>query len=133
MRQRKRWQYYCDFCKKNGGSKDHIKRHEKGCTSNVNLVCGVCGYHGINQEAVEFVKNVKTPNGMIFFDSSDPRNEKELKKLRDFFDDGCPACMLATVRQAEKQEGMSFLNFDYKKEHDAYWKERREKESHDFY
>lgn len=68
--------YYCDYCKKQGGSASHISRHEKRCTMNPDRECGVCDLLGVAQDCAN----------------------KCLKWLREACDN-CPACILAAIRQ----------------------------------
>lgn len=36
-----RKRYYCDYCKRAGGSRVHMEKHEKGCTNNPKRECGI--------------------------------------------------------------------------------------------
>lgn len=42
MRTAMRPRYYCDHCNKGNGSPSAMKRHESGCTKNVQRVCRMC-------------------------------------------------------------------------------------------
>lgn len=42
MRTKKVNRYFCDFCKRSGGSAYHMRRHEVGCTANPERECGMC-------------------------------------------------------------------------------------------
>lgn len=42
MRKLQRWRYYCDFCKKAGGSGVAMLRHESSCTLNPGRECRLC-------------------------------------------------------------------------------------------
>lgn len=40
MKTKRKLRYYCDWCKKSGGSKHHLAKHERGCTLNPRRVLG---------------------------------------------------------------------------------------------
>ena len=42
MKTKLRQRHYCDFCKKSGGSRYHMERHEKYCTMNPKRECRMC-------------------------------------------------------------------------------------------
>lgn len=42
MRRKPSYRYYCDYCKKSGGSGSAMAIHEKHCTMNPNRVCRFC-------------------------------------------------------------------------------------------
>ena len=131
MKRVKRWRYYCDFCKKVGGQRHQIERHEKGCTANPDRVCGLCEYCGESQ------LDLKALTGFIDTYCADlPREQFEwedeahlkasgdeldpmLKELRELANN-CPACILAALRQAETK---TWSNFSFKTELDAWWVE----------
>ncbi len=130
MRQAKRWRYYCDFCKKGGGRKDVIVKHERGCTARPDRICGLCDHCGEVQPKLsvltEFIdahckdlprydrdggRDILSVSG----DKLDPMVE-ELGKLAN----ECPACMLAALRQAKTE---TYSNFKFKERLDAWWAE----------
>ncbi|MCP3684306.1 MAG: hypothetical protein GY861_16635 [bacterium] len=137
MRAVRRWRYYCDYCKKSGGSKYWMKRHEKSCTNNPERVCKMCIYangdHHQPGDLVELKEIIKTSTTLdavkIFgthgaLDFCDmwsftiPQAEV-LKRLWEIT--SCPACIFAAIRQS----GLSFMfdKFDFKKERDSVFKE----------
>jgi hypothetical protein len=73
--------YYCEFCKKAGGSPSHIKRHEAGCTNRPDRVCGMC----------KAQREPQTPLHDLLAAAGN------LEALREAAN-GCPACMLAAIR-----------------------------------
>ncbi|GER21279.1 hypothetical protein [Variovorax boronicumulans] len=78
-----RMRHYCDFCKKSTGTKPSMEKHEKACTANPARVCRMCSFAGLAQLSmselqVEYAKGFKALQTAC---------------------EGCPACMLATMRQ----------------------------------
>ncbi len=107
MRKIKRWRYYCDFCKKAGGSGGHIAKHEKGCTLNPNRICGVCGMLEVDQKPISQLLSV-LPNGEEYLTETDhvfsynglPELVSDvMPKLRELTEN-CPACIMAALRQS---------------------------------
>lgn len=112
MRQRKRWQYYCGFCKKNGGSKYHIQEHEKHCTANPDRFCRMCAKADLEQNSTADLVTAAF-NG--------------IKRLRDEAQ-GCPACMLTGLRQMttgdredmSQEDANALNNWSFKDAVDSY-------------
>jgi hypothetical protein len=126
MRIKKVYRYYCDFCKKSGGSKYHIREHEKHCTMNPNRQCGMCEYAGFTQKPMnELLAILPEMNeftidygesGSLVIDSQKINNA--VKELVEFTQ-GCPACIMAAIRQ--KGIFVSLTNYDYKEEVARFW------------
>lgn len=135
MRTKKMNRYWCDFCKKTGGSATHMKKHESRCTNNPNRVCGMCT-EMIKQEQpklselVAILPNVKqfeckeeglVGNTYITMDQNAAKHatEKIMPALRDAAGN-CPACILAAIRQS----GLPIpivTSFDFQKERLFLW------------
>ena len=88
MRTVMRPRYYCDHCKKGNGSPSAMKRHEAGCTLNLQRVCGMCA-------------KLHDNGGPML---APPRDEllrlldaDGFKAMREAAND-CPACILAALR-----------------------------------
>lgn len=81
--------YTCDFCKKSKYTIQSMRLHEKHCTMNPDRECRMCcfAFGGSTSSMAELLA--------IYGDGSD----NNLKALRNCVD-GCPACILATIRQA---------------------------------
>ena len=123
MRKVKRWRFYCDYCKKAGGSGGHILRHEKHCTLNPNRVCNVCGSLLELEQKPMSELLVILPNGKDFCSTDkygfisyiglENKVEEVMPKLRELTE-GCPACIMAALRQANIPvlivESFSFRN-----------------------
>lgn len=86
--------YTCDFCKKSKYTPQSMKLHEKHCTLNPARECRMC-YFAFGSETSPMSELLN-----IYGDGSD----ENLNRLRKHIDD-CPACILATIRQAK-------INFD---------------------
>jgi hypothetical protein len=89
-----------------------MSRHEKNCTANPNRKCGMCGNVGI--EGFVEVLGIGDDAGV--------------EKLREAAN-GCPACMLAGIRQSKLQhgpddEGPGFsVPFKFQEEKAEWWAE----------
>lgn len=97
MRQLKRWRYYCDFCRKAGGSKRHMETHETHCTLNPNRLCRVHSVIMFDQECqpttAELLDAFKVGFG-------------KLKEVAH----NCPACILSAMRQTPCDKFPELLN-----------------------
>jgi len=118
-----RWRYYCDFCRKSGGSGGHIARHERGCTLNPNRVCGLHERMRERQPSMPELVNALEAHGEDW--------AAGMKDLRDL-SENCPACILAAIRQSPKLQaiiasdefdGVDFptADFDFRKELASFW------------
>lgn len=114
MRQAKVWRYWCDHCGKGGCGKGAAIKHEKHCTLNPLRSCRVCG----------------VGPGRMLSAKTLVLGGCSVAELREAVE-GCPACMLAAVRQArgrrgrynqEDGENWPAENFDYKTESAEWWK-----------
>lgn len=123
MRQRLVKRYYCEHCSKGGFKEPSMRQHEYGCTRNPDRVCYLCeqshDYKALCAEAVarsssrddhEPMPDARTINGV-----------KELSQLSSMVD-GCPACLLAVLRQSNV---MAFEYFDYKKAVTEWYREQQ--------
>jgi hypothetical protein len=123
MIRKKAWRYKCEYCGKTSGSGGHMSRHEKSCTANPNRYCRMCGRTGID--------------GLI--EALAPGDDEGVNRLRKAAN-GCPACMLAAVRQSgfqtppdEDGQGKS-VPFNYQIEKNEFWKRvNEERESREHY
>lgn len=127
MRQVKRWRYYCDHCRKAGGSKGPMVSHEAGCTNNPNRACRVCELAAFDAapllELVEFVKSravwhYHDEDGDRYHGEVDSATIGELRTLAD----GCPVCMFAAMRQGKVFPKAGDDKFDLKTEMVDVWK-----------
>ena len=118
--------YYCDFCKKSGCSAYHMRRHEERCTMNPNRKCGMCDIVGEEQKDLTYLMDILPAPEWIEGELVDLvletlRNESDIQAvipdLRDAAN-GCPACMMAALRQKGIPVPMAM---DYKKERDEFW------------
>lgn len=129
--------YYCDFCKKSGGSAGHIKRHEKHCTNNINRECGVCK-NALDKGQSDLTKLIKIlPDAKEYLveDYSQPdRLKVDINKailiLRKE-SGGCPACMLAALRLSRIP--LYLCDFDFKKEMADMWADINNKQQENDY
>ncbi|MEI4518670.1 MULTISPECIES: hypothetical protein [unclassified Stenotrophomonas] len=128
MRSFIRTRYGCDFCKKVGGSKHHMQKHEAGCTNNPNRHCKL---HVIATgddfgPTVAELRTALAEGGYPMLVS---------------VSGGCPACKLAALRQSwvkpadgepwpeEPQDGRE--KFDFKAELASVWSEHNSRERED--
>lgn len=113
MKRKKVWRYYCDHCKKAGCSGGHIKSHEIHCTNNPNRICGMCKLAGLDQSSISELVSALGAGNKLGVDN-----------LRDLTD-GCPACMLAAIRQSGLNDdydnhNTDYIEFSFKKERDIF-------------
>ncbi len=124
MRREKRWRYYCDHCKKSSGSGGHMSRHERGCTLNPKRECGHCYQAELVQEPMRRLLSA--------LGKGDKKGMADLREVAE----GCPACMLAAIRQSDIMENGeedkwgaitlhcdAALGFNFKKEAEQFWSE----------
>ena len=132
MIKKKRWRYYCEYCKKSGGSSFHMERHEKGCTKNPDRHCGFCHLAGENQTPIDELKEIILKhirksveyNSIPFISLNDYiiDEQKCLDELRDKTYN-CPSCMLAAIRQTEKLKHTQGIEFNFKEESKEWFSE----------
>jgi hypothetical protein len=105
--------YYCEFCKRHWLTKSSIEKHEPRCIYNPNR--SVCGWH-----------NDRKPFSHAGTVAAGLKDNLDVEWLR-IGADGCPACMLAIVVQADltMEERWEDLGFDYKAEVERFRKEER--------
>lgn len=84
MKKVMRPRYYCDFCKKVGGSAGHMRTHEANCTANPGRGCRMCVAQKMPQAPLDALLAAAG----------------NIDALREAAH-GCPACMLAAIRQAK--------------------------------
>lgn len=116
MRREKRWRYYCDHCKKSGGSAYHLKRHEERCTANPDRKCGICDNIGDSPRPIKEL--------IIAIGSG---GEQGLERVRDI-SINCPACILAAIRQSgiNDKGAEQFIEYDFHKELASFWSDYNE-------
>lgn len=107
--------YYCDYCKKH--SLKNISYHENYCTGNLNRECRMCGMKPSNQLKVlaRYIRMKKIEKA------------DEIMELVDY----CPACTLSLIRANGLQHHPHNIEFDYKKEVEEFWKQRKEDDYRD--
>ena len=134
MRKKQVWRFYCDFCKKANCSSFSISKHERGCTANPERQCGVCRIIAKSNgdkppaglaELITMLPEIDDNeifNMMTEGTKSGTRAWSVLEKLREAAH-GCPACILAAIRQSPTMSIGSYLGFDFKAEMKAFWEE----------
>ena len=127
MKAKKRWRYYCDYCKKSGGSAHYIKKHEKGCTANPNRICGYCETSGNAQVGIKELADVLRAFAELCH--LNPGDDNDWSPAIDALKEAtnnCPACILAAIRQSKlfghnESQFQEFHLYDFKKESRAFW------------
>jgi hypothetical protein len=95
--------YYCEHCKRHRLTRSAIERHEPRCIYNPDR--SVCGWHKGAPVAVR-------PADLV----AAFRESLDLEPLRRAFD-GCPACVLSVVVQADLSTAeREDCGFDYREE-----------------
>lgn len=113
-----RHRYYCDFCSKSGGSNFHMGRHEKSCTANPKRECKMCVLGGMDQKPVaDLIAALRRDIDRHEEETKDLSLERQLASIQPeelrLESDGCPACMLAAIRQTTPRPP---VNFEYLEE-----------------
>ena len=139
MKRLKKWRYYCDYCKKSGGSGGHIKRHEESCTMNPNRVCGMCKH--TDEEQPKMADMILILDAAIINNGQDDRgfefwtikNEKEALGALRRAANNCPACILAALRQYKYP--FLFGSFSFEAEKKSFWSDVNEsnRDCYDYY
>lgn len=114
MRTRAVHRHYCDFCGKGMFKIPSMEKHERHCTANPNRICKMCVL--LKQKQPETQVLVDFAKGL-----SPAIDSGSLERYRKFCG-GCPACMLAGVRQAD----ICTFDFNYKEELELFWSQREE-------
>lgn len=121
--------YYCDYCKKSGGSKYYLQKHEEHCTKNPNRKCRMCEIAGgMPTPMNELLAIMPDPEqfhsilyGQDVYSMPQETAKDILEKLRTATNN-CPACIMAALRQ--KGIFLSLIpDFDYKAEVNLFWNE----------
>ena len=124
--------YYCEHCSKHGLTAGAIGKHEKYCTANPDRECRMCE---INSEVNDLESN--DLKALIEKYKTIAVNQSKIGEFGEYVNgedvittntlmgdtNGCPACALAIIRQAE-----IFTEFRYKDEIRKFWKVVRENE-----
>ena len=118
MKTKRVLRYYCEFCKKSGGVKRAMEKHEKHCTMNPDRECRMCETESIPQvpmqqllESLGPLEQSENEWGNLVTIPGDVEGVRELTE--------CPACILAAIRQSGQVAYM--YNFDYKAECEMFW------------
>lgn len=127
--------YQCDFCRKKGYSAGHMAKHERHCTMNPGRDCRVCKMVGAVKRpigdlvAVLPVHSREYYEGLVEEDGVISKGRAEvllaLPALREACS-GCPACMLAALRQAHIPLWLVKPEFDFTAEMGSLWNEINE-------
>jgi len=86
MRTKRVLRYYCDHCRKGSCGKAAMIKHEAHCTLNPDRSCNMCRLGKLEPLSASLL-------GDLF-------DEGGLSSL-EFYAEGCPACMLAGIRQSK--------------------------------
>lgn len=124
MTRRQVWQYRCEFCGKRNLSAGHMAAHEKTCTANPDRTCRMHKHcEGEQRPVSELIAVIRAH----LSGTDGAMATTELRKVAC----GCPACMLAAIRQSGLQQceideegirlGVDF-GFDMKRECAEFWK-----------
>lgn len=119
MREKTVKRYFCEYCRRSGGSKFHMAKHERGCTNNPARICTMHEFIGGGEDDTPVSENVAflTASGFTAL-----RAKVE----------NCPACLLATLRQSDDPLFDQVIEFDFKVEREAFWEAYREEYNAEF-
>ena len=112
--------YYCEYCKRHGMSKYAIEKHELRCTLNPRRECRWCWDSLSGRERLERQQSL-LPNPLLAHLGKHVLSDFRLRRedidwVHDLVD-GCPACMLAILRQSNIQyahdaQGITLFDYD---------------------
>lgn len=125
--------YWCDFCNKAGLSASHMAKHEKHCTLNPARECRMCkmmkdGWDSDFKQATlpELIAILPPPDmvanengGIEYHYTYQAKLDAAIPLLRKAAG-GCPACMMAALRQAKIHVPMA-TGFDFTRECKEIW------------
>lgn len=124
MIERRKLVFYCEHCRKHGMSRHAMEKHERHCTLNPNRTCRWGGPDHVEIDLPAWIEMAKEMERYALL-VRQPRSE-ELQRLRDVTD-GCPACMLAALRQSGIDIQTARDNgWDYTKECERFREDERE-------
>lgn len=131
MREARKIVYYCDHCTKHGMSRHAMVKHERYCTMNPRRTCRWHlldygpreggGVHTMRKGLPRWIRLKK------------PLGEEDIVQLREYCE-GCPACMLAAIRQCGIERYLLFdwnVSWDYLDEVKRYRDDEREYWQHE--
>ena len=108
MRTKRVNRYYCEFCRKSGGSAGHMVRHEEHCTMNPHRKCRMCESIDTPQPDIRSLLSA-LPNAETFEVPAQFGIGKAYRGLDDGIRAGiercksiteCPICIFAALRQS---------------------------------
>lgn len=123
--------YYCEHCKKSGGSSFHMKNHETHCTLNPERKCRMCP-HSSGSNGFPVSELIE-----ILGDGCNHNFDELLSHV-----EGCPACILAAIRQSkllsnpcimeplDYERFSSLHNFDFKASSRSFWNDANDCEAY---
>jgi hypothetical protein len=140
MRQKRVLRYWCDFCKKAGGSAFHMKNHEKHCTLNPDRECKVCLMINDTSKPIpmsELLEILPDPSNYNKEYSEEGHRSLyaltlvALPILRDKVNN-CPACIMAALRQKKIPVPM-VEEFSFKEEMKSIFADINEERRYNYY
>lgn len=148
MKAVQRWRYYCDHCKKSGGSKGHMLSHEQGCTLNPNRICKMCtqisgGQGDMLPSMLELLPDPEQFKKVIpasdYWPEQTELDDEAIKPLiaaalpalRELCEN-CPLCLMAAFRQKKIPVPM-VEGFNYKTELAEMWSDIHDNRDERYY
>ncbi len=117
--------YYCEHCRKGGCSSASMRKHEAACTKNPTRVCNMCNAAKLQQKPIEvllFAYLYDVNHGKAIFGTESRVDLVEVTPTKTMeVAEGCPACVLAAIRQ-HNEDGIVAM-FDFGKAKDAFWQD----------
>lgn len=122
--------YYCEYCKKHGLSRHAMEKHERHCTLNPGRTCrwSLLDYESTKTRGLYGPHQHTMRKGLPrWLRLRRPLKKDDIDTLREHCL-GCPACMLAAVRQARldfMQDWDYSYRWDYEEEIARYREDER--------
>ncbi|CAB4191660.1 hypothetical protein UFOVP1229_76 [uncultured Caudovirales phage] len=107
MKERLVKKWFCEHCKKSGGRRDIIERHESACTSNPNRLCRCCLMAAQKQASIRELLTALAKD----IDGEQDGFGTVLTELRRVAKD-CPACILTAIRNSPQPVWADFTFAD---------------------
>lgn len=128
MISRKRWQYYCEHCKKSSGAKWVITDHEPYCIRRIDRKCKLCQESEEVNDITVVVADALTWDCVVeirrntedYMIPEEIYQSQAVKKLEESLN-FCADCMLAVMIQLGIQGLIDTQIFDYKARKKEQW------------
>jgi len=119
--------HYCDHCGKRRFFKSLMIKHEEHCTANPKRKCKMCEINGTSPKPISGARKI-----LLKYNPHENVNEGQMFTISSLknYHDGCPACMLSSLRLVE--HNLPYSVFNFKDACREWWAYQRELRPEDF-